>query len=231
MDEADVRRLIAIAQSGEKHLAIDARNQIVMANMRLVYYVVHKYSYKAPMDELVQQGTLGLLDAIDAFDLTRKSSFEDRHVKFSTFAVLRILLPVRRMLLEPPYTGAVRVPSYLLKGETRSTSRFINEATIACKKPSSLSIRNDYGAKTDIPDSCLEPLDELALAEDTERTSNKLDTLVSDVLNDIQKQVIELVVKRGYKLKEASEILGRSVVRIQQIKTAALYKLRKALKQ
>ncbi|WP_448377145.1 sigma-70 family RNA polymerase sigma factor [Fervidobacterium sp.] len=52
---------------------LDAREQILLENLSLVYEVAHRYRLQArtagvPLEELVQQGALGFLEALDRFD-------------------------------------------------------------------------------------------------------------------------------------------------------------------
>jgi len=69
-----------------------ARATFVAANERLVVAVARRYQHRGlPLDDLVQEGTVGLLRAIDLFDPTRG-------YKFSTYAVWWIKQAMRRAL-------------------------------------------------------------------------------------------------------------------------------------
>ena len=75
-------------QSGDK----EAKNLIVNGNLKLVLSIVSKYRYKnIDMNDLFQVGCVGLIKAIDNFDL----SFG---VMFSTYAVPLILGEVKRLI-------------------------------------------------------------------------------------------------------------------------------------
>ena len=68
------------------------RDDFVVANMRLVLSVIQKYWYnKENADDLFQVGCIGLIKAIDNFDLTL-------NVRFSTYAVPMIIGEIRRHL-------------------------------------------------------------------------------------------------------------------------------------
>ena len=69
-----------------------ARVAFVAANERLVVAVARRYQHRGlPLDDLVQEGTVGLLRAIDLFDPARG-------YKFSTYAVWWIKQAIRRAL-------------------------------------------------------------------------------------------------------------------------------------
>jgi len=71
-----------------------ARAAFVAANQRLVVAVARRYQHRGlPLDDLVQEGTVGLLRAIDLFDPARG-------YKFSTYAVWWIKQSLRRALLQ-----------------------------------------------------------------------------------------------------------------------------------
>ena len=71
---------------------LEAREQLIYSNLRLVLSVIQRFSNRNEnADDLFQVGCIGLMKAIDNFDL----KFE---VKFSTYAVPMILGEVRRYL-------------------------------------------------------------------------------------------------------------------------------------
>ena len=70
----------------------DAREQYIKGNLRLVLSVIQRFSNSQEnIDDLFQIGCIGLIKAIDNFDITQ-------NVKFSTYAVPMILGEVRRYL-------------------------------------------------------------------------------------------------------------------------------------
>ena len=94
--DLEVRDLIARSQAGDS----EARNRLVNANIRLVWSVVQRFlnrGYEA--DDLFQIGCIGLLKAVDKFDLRYD-------VKFSTYAVPMIIGEIKRFLRDD---GSVKV--------------------------------------------------------------------------------------------------------------------------
>lgn len=76
----------------EKDKNENARNLLVKGNLKLVLSILKKYHNKTDnMDDLFQIGCIGLLKAIDNFDLSHD-------VKFSTYAVPMILGEIRRYI-------------------------------------------------------------------------------------------------------------------------------------
>lgn len=70
----------------------EARQQLVQGNLRLVLSVIQRFNHRGePVDDLFQVGCIGLMKAIDNFDL-------DQNVRFSTYAVPMIIGEIRRYL-------------------------------------------------------------------------------------------------------------------------------------
>jgi RNA polymerase sporulation-specific sigma factor len=91
-----VRDLVRRAQAGDKA----ARDRLVEANLRLVHSLVSRFSSTTTdPEDLFQLGCIGLLKAVDRFDL----SYD---VRFSTYAVPLILGEIRRHLRDD---GPMRV--------------------------------------------------------------------------------------------------------------------------
>lgn len=79
-----------------------AREQLVAMNLPLVRHVARRFSgFGHDFDDLVQAGTVGLLQAIDGYD-------PDRGYQFSTYAVPVILGEIRRFLRESDPVGMGR---------------------------------------------------------------------------------------------------------------------------
>ncbi|WP_318709970.1 SigB/SigF/SigG family RNA polymerase sigma factor [Candidatus Acetatifactor stercoripullorum] len=92
----DVSVLIAKSQSGDK----EAREVLIEKNLGLVHHIVRRFAGRGcDMEDLFQIGTIGLIKAIDKFDLSQG-------VKFSTYAVPMITGEIKRFLRDD---GLVKV--------------------------------------------------------------------------------------------------------------------------
>ena len=92
----ETRRLLEKAQSGD----MNARETLINGNLRLVLSVVQKFANRGEsMDDLFQVGCIGLIKAIDCFDLKQ-------NVQFSTYGVPMIAGELRRFLRDH---SAIRV--------------------------------------------------------------------------------------------------------------------------
>lgn len=103
LDDAQVPKLIALAQSGNKN----ARDTLILSNMKLVLSIATpyvKYAGSLTLDDLLQEGSIGLGSAIDKFDLTKNT-------KFSTYATPRIFQAIQRAIEDKAKT--IRIPSHL----------------------------------------------------------------------------------------------------------------------
>jgi len=68
----------------ERDTRPDAREKLILANLRLVISIANKYAYTGtPLPDLIQAGNIGLLQAVDKFDVTRG-------LRFSTYATFWI---------------------------------------------------------------------------------------------------------------------------------------------
>lgn len=93
---AETRRLLEKARAGDTA----AREELISGNLRLVLSVVQKFAGRGEsMDDLFQVGVIGLIKAVDCFDL-------NQGVQFSTYGVPMIAGELRRFLRDH---SAVRV--------------------------------------------------------------------------------------------------------------------------
>ncbi|MER5571995.1 RNA polymerase sigma factor SigF [Streptomyces massasporeus] len=96
-----------------------ARNTLIEMNMSLVRYAAGRFRSRGPeeMEDIVQVGMIGLIKAIDRFELTRE-------VEFTSFAVPYIVGEMKRFFRDTSW--AVHVPRRLQEARTQ-LSRAIEE--------------------------------------------------------------------------------------------------------
>lgn len=88
LKESEKMELLKKARAGDKK----AREELINGNLRLVLSVVQRFSNRGEnMDDLFQVGVIGLIKAIDNFNL-------DLDVRFSTYAVPMCIGEIRRYL-------------------------------------------------------------------------------------------------------------------------------------
>ncbi|APZ91476.1 sigma-70 family RNA polymerase sigma factor [Fuerstiella marisgermanici] len=84
-----------------------ARDRMVRANLRLVVNIARGYSNKGlPLQDLIEEGNLGLLRAVEGFD-------PDMNTRFSTYASYWIKQSIKRALVNTAKT--IRVPAYMVE--------------------------------------------------------------------------------------------------------------------
>jgi RNA polymerase sporulation-specific sigma factor len=224
-------------QSGD----YSAREQLIQGNLRLVLSVIQRFSNRGEyVDDLFQVGCIGLIKAIDNFDLSQ-------NVRFSTYAVPMIIGEIRRYLRD---NNAVRVSRSLrdiaykaLQIRERLVSVQASEPTIAqiaeelqvpreevvfaldaIQDPVSLfePIYNDGGDPILVMDQISDDRsnDELWLEEIAIKEAMKK-------LNNREKHIVSLRFFQGKTQMEVADEIGISQAQVSRLEKAALKQLRK----
>ena len=110
----DINRIPLLTADLEKSLARRirkgdeaAREQMISANLRLVVSIAKKYVDRGlSLMDLIEEGNLGLLKAVERFD-------PDAQCRFSTYATWWIKQSIKRALVDTVKT--VRIPSYMVE--------------------------------------------------------------------------------------------------------------------
>ena len=115
-----MKQLFIRLQQGEELV----REQLVFCNLRLVLSIVGRYAYRGEQaDDLFQVGCIGLLKAIDNFDLKH-------NVRFSTYAVPMIMGEIRRHLRDHHSLRVSRSLRDIAYKAMQAKERFIAEHLI-----------------------------------------------------------------------------------------------------
>lgn len=242
------RELLKRAQTGN----IEARNELMMHNMRLVKSIAGHYTCAGlDSDDLISIGSMGLIPAIEKFDLTSTH-------KFSTYATYWIKQAIRREIINQ--NRAVRIPA-----NVQETYNKIRKATEALRQalghePTKHQVAKAVGMTAkeveEITSFFMEPIStDTTLTDEDETTvgdliadensidpidavySVELKTMVSAVLDTLPEKEREVIKLRfgidGHpqrSLEEVGAILGYSREWIRRIEERALIKLRNPIR-
>lgn len=101
-DKEAIRKLFTeYKETGETEL----RDRLILLFLNLVHFLAKKFAYRGEaLDDLIQVGTIGLIKAIDRYDLTRG-------VEFSTYATPTIVGEIKRYFRDKGW--ALKVPRRL----------------------------------------------------------------------------------------------------------------------
>ena len=172
--------LIECAHQGDKK----AREAAVEENMGLVMHVVKRYQGKTTdMEDLIQIGCIGLLKAVDYFDL-------NMDVRFSSYAVPMILGEIRRYLRDD---GMLKV-SRSLKNIAYQTSKTREMLTIQLgREPSIEEIAKETGVEREDIIMAMEASAELESLQKSVYQSDGNEICLEDKVEDGRDAVSELM--------------------------------------
>ena len=222
-----------------KHGDQTARSQLINGNLRLVLSVVQRFTNRGEnLDDLFQVGCIGLMKAIDHFDVSQG-------VKFSTYAVPMVIGEIRRHLRD---FSPVRVSRSLkdtaykaMQAKEKLTNRLGREPTIMeIAGEVQLPKENVVLALESIVDpvSLYEPVfsdggDTICVMDqvsDCGGESGWIEELaIKDALaklSDREKRIIALRFFQGKTQVEVSEEIGISQAQVSRLEKAALLKVK-----
>ena len=94
---------------GDTELAKKAKKKLVESNLRLVISIAKKHKgHNIPLEDLIQEGNLGLLKAIDRFDYKRGFKFSTYATWWIKQAISQHVLKRKRMIRLPAHAASVQ---------------------------------------------------------------------------------------------------------------------------
>ena len=234
----------------------EARQSMIEHNLRLVVSIAKGYAGRGvPMADLIEEGNLGLMHAIDKFE-------PERGFRFSTYATWWIRQSVDRALM---YQGrAVRLPVNVVREVQhvlRARRMLENDAVLVAQRPEGIRVEDiaallgrdaahvsDLLAMAEAPrslDASLDPagdehslgdslVDELAVDPEDITQAHEVDRLLAkwvEALSAREREVLEgrfgLHDREPETLDVLSVRLGLTRERVRQVQNEALLKLRR----
>jgi RNA polymerase sporulation-specific sigma factor len=237
LNENEKRELLARAAKGDQ----EARSALVMGNLRLVLSVIGRFNPKREsVDDLFQVGCIGLIKAIDNFNL-------DLDVRFSTYAVPMIIGEIRRYQRDNNAVRvsrgtrdlaykALQVKEEISRNQQRDASlseiaeklgiseRAVGNALEAIVEPISL-FDSVYGDGEDT----FFVIDKLADEEESDEVWVENISL-KEALKRLSEREMGIIERRFYKGRTQMEIadeIGISQAQVSRLEKGAIDKLRK----
>lgn len=238
LKESEKIELIKLSREGDK----TARDKLVNGNLKLVLSIVQRFAGRGEeADDLFQIGTIGLIKAIDNFDV-------NQNVRFSTYAVPMIIGEIRRYLRDNNSIRVSRSLRDIAYKAMNEKERFINKNL---REPTMDELAKMCGCKREDvvqaieaivdPVSLYEPiysdggdtiyvLDQLG---DNNDDNNWLDEISIKEsiknLSDREKQILSLRFFAGKTQIEVAEEIGISQAQVSRLEKGALIKVKKNL--
>ena len=235
----DTIELIKIARNGNS----SAREEIIVNNMALVWSIVKRFSNRGyEPEDLFQIGCIGLMKAVDKFDL----SF---NVKFSTYAVPMIIGEIRRYMRD---NNSIRVSRSLRDTAYKAIYAKENYMKKNQKEPTVQEIAEEIGiSKEDIvfaldaiqvPMSLQEPVyndggDALYVMDQLSDQTNKEEKWIEDLsleeamkhLGERERYIIKLRFFQGKTQMEVADEIQISQAQVSRLEKNALKTMRQYL--
>jgi len=238
--EESWRLSILKAQNGDK----EERDALVTANIGLIYMVLKRFSNRGhEQEDLFQIGAIGLMKAIDKFDLSRELSF-------STYAVPMIVGEIRRFLRDD---GVIHV-SRQVKDNARKIAMVKEELKKSCNQDPSIEelvkvtglsheeILVAMEATTEV-ESIYQPIggqsdgSQLVLADQLEDGKSSETELINRItvlqmlesLEEKERKLIQLRYMEGKTQSESATILGMNQVAVSRLEKKILLSLRRQI--
>jgi RNA polymerase sporulation-specific sigma factor len=241
LTNAEMRELFAsLQQKGDR----SAREKLVNGNLRLVLSVIQRFNNRGEfVDDLFQVGCIGLMKAIDNFDL-------GQNVKFSTYAVPMIIGEIRRYLRD---NNPIRVSRSLrdiaykaLQVRDHLTNRNSREPTITEISLELNVPKEDVVFALDAiqdPVSLFEPIyqdggDPIYVMDQISDDKSKDVSWIEEIalreamrkLNEREKMILSMRFFEGKTQMEVAEEIGISQAQVSRLEKSAINQMQKHVK-
>ena len=234
-----MRELFPLVHSGD----MAAREEFIRGNLRLVLSVLQRFHHRTEnVDDLFQVGCIGLIKALDNFDVTQ-------NVRFSTYAVPMIIGEIRRYLRD---NNAIRVSRSMrdtaykaLQTRDQLQTELGREPTVAeIAKRMALPEEDVTLALEAIQDpvSLCEPIggegaDALTIGDQVRDDRVNADDWLQDIairealsrLTDREQRILSLRFFQGRTQMEVASEIGISQAQVSRLEKAALTHMRKLI--
>jgi RNA polymerase sporulation-specific sigma factor len=233
--ESEKEKLLMKVKEGDKN----AREELINGNLRLVLSVIQRFTSRGEnLDDLFQVGCIGLIKAIDNFDITQ-------NVRFSTYAVPMIIGEIRRYLRD---NNSIRV-SRSIK-DTAYKAMQVKERIMKERQeePTVSEIAKELGLETSevvialesivSPMSLYDPVysdggDTIFVLDQIGDNNDDINWL-SEIalkesiknLNDREKHILTLRFMQGKTQMEVSKEIGISQAQVSRLEKGALDKIK-----
>ena len=222
----------------------DARQEFAKGNLRLVLSVIQRFANRGEnIDDLFQIGCIGLIKAIDNFDLKHE-------VTFSTYAVPMIIGEIRRYLRD---NNSIRVSRSLKDTAYKALQAKEKLISLNNKEPTIMEIAKELGMpKEEVvfaldaiqdPVSLQEPvyndgsdsiyiMDQVSDKKNTDENWTESITISEALkkLSDKEKNIIDKRFFKGRTQMEVAEEIGISQAQVSRIEKSALSHIRRLYK-
>lgn len=237
LSNEEKHRLLIKIKDGD----IDARQEFINGNLRLVLSVIQKFNGRGEnIDDLFQIGCIGLIKAIDNFDLKYE-------VTFSTYAVPMIIGEIRRYLRD---NNSIRVSRSLKDTAYKALQAKEKLMSLTNKEPTIMEIAKELGLpKEEVvfsldaiqdPISLFEPIyhddgDALFVMDQVSDNKNTDEKWISNLaikeamakLNSREKMILKKRFFDGRTQIEVADEIGISQAQVSRLEKSALLHMRR----